>query len=200
MNSPLRKACQNGQLQVVRYLLTGKDLLEHADIHDDDNLALRTACANGQLNIVQYLLTSPELKDREYFQHHPEKGWGFHVTKGVAAITGGLSEAAAAGHLKIVQYILEDENLLHKPHIHDNDNDYDVLFYACMNNHEDVALYLARFYSHEELKKTFLKEEWVSLLSCDPIKQKIEAIIQRERLSEELNVEERPGLQKSRRI
>jgi ankyrin repeat protein len=49
-------ACMNGQLEVVKYLLTSPDLKEHADIHAEDDWGFRWACENGQLEIVKFLI------------------------------------------------------------------------------------------------------------------------------------------------
>lgn len=56
-------ACDDGNLSIVKCLLTSPDLKEHADIHTDDDCGLQWACENGHLKIVQYLLTSTELKE-----------------------------------------------------------------------------------------------------------------------------------------
>ena len=49
-------ACMNGQLEVVKYLLTSPNLKEHADIHAEDDWGFRWACSEGHLEVVKYLI------------------------------------------------------------------------------------------------------------------------------------------------
>lgn len=92
INFEFRWACQNGDLDKVKYLLTSTDINVHADIHAQDDYGFRLACANGHLEVVKYLLTSPELK--EYADIHK----GFRC----ACINGGF---------KILNFFVYDMNL-----------------------------------------------------------------------------------------
>ena len=56
LNKRFIAACQNGNLKLVKYLLTGTDLKEHANIHANNDYGFRWACANGQLEIVKFLI------------------------------------------------------------------------------------------------------------------------------------------------
>ena len=47
LNEVFIDSCQEGHLEVVKYLLTSPDLKEHADIHADNDLGFRWACKKG---------------------------------------------------------------------------------------------------------------------------------------------------------
>lgn len=86
-----KMACLSGNLDIISYMLTSKDLKENIDIHTADDFAFRMACKRGYLNIVQYLLSSPELV--EYAD--------IHVYKNIA-----FRQAQENGHNEIVKYLL----------------------------------------------------------------------------------------------
>ncbi len=61
LNNTFVKACNNGDLEVIHYLLTSPELMHHADIHVEDDLCLVAAAIKGHLDVIKYLLISPEL-------------------------------------------------------------------------------------------------------------------------------------------
>jgi ankyrin repeat protein len=61
LNSRFLDACENGDIELVKYLLLSSDLERHANIDTGYNLGFRTACVNGHLEIVKYLLEQPIL-------------------------------------------------------------------------------------------------------------------------------------------
>lgn len=99
-----KMACLSGNLDIISYLITSKDLKENVNIHVADDFAFRMACKRGYLNIVQYLLSSPDLTD------HAD----VHVFKDIA-----FRQAEANGHFEIVKYLLSfklDNELEVQPH------------------------------------------------------------------------------------
>ena len=50
LNKVFIDSCENGYLEVVKYLLTSPDLKEHANIHADNDYGFRWACARGLSN------------------------------------------------------------------------------------------------------------------------------------------------------
>jgi ankyrin repeat protein len=78
----LYKASQNGNLEVVRYLVENS-----ADVHHCDGWALRRASENGHLEVVKYLVKC---------------GADIHVNNDIA-----LRLASQKGHLKVVKYLVE---------------------------------------------------------------------------------------------
>jgi hypothetical protein len=61
LNDSLCHACQFGDFEKVKYLLTSKELDKHADISCYNNAPLRNACSSEYISIINYLLCSPEL-------------------------------------------------------------------------------------------------------------------------------------------
>ncbi len=61
LNNSLISACNYGNLDEVKFLLTAPKLKLHADIDNNDGLCLAYACMNNHTDIVEYLLTSKEL-------------------------------------------------------------------------------------------------------------------------------------------
>ena len=106
LNHELLKACYNGNLEIIKYLLTTPDLKVHANIHEtesdffnNEKNALMYACINGHLNIVEYLLTSPNLAEHADIHHKDNEGWN------------ALMVACHYEYLDIVKYLLIDYNM-----------------------------------------------------------------------------------------
>lgn len=114
----LRWACENGHLDVVKYLLTSPDLKEHANIHAEQlNNNLMTACKDGDLNSA-----------KEALAH----GADIHADDDKA-----LRHACHYGHLDVVKYLLTSPDL--KEHANGHD---DGLLEACYWGHLDIVKYL----------------------------------------------------------
>lgn len=62
-------ACGKGNLNIIKYLLTSPELIQHANIHAKDNAykiidsPILTATSHGHIEVVKYLLSSSELKE-----------------------------------------------------------------------------------------------------------------------------------------
>ena len=104
LNEVFIDSCENGYLEVVKYLLTSPDLKEHADIHANNDYGFRLACQNGHLEIVKYLLTSADLK--EHADIHAQDDNGFRW-------------ACEKGHLEIVKFLILDMSIEKTKHIED---------------------------------------------------------------------------------
>ena len=104
LNKVFIDSCENGHLEVVKYLLTSHDLKEHADIHAKNDYGFRLACVNGHLEIVQYLLTSAELKEHADIQAQDNLGFRW---------------ACFDGHLELVKYLILDMSIEKTKHIED---------------------------------------------------------------------------------
>ena len=96
LNDQFIDACENGQLEVVKYLLTSPELTEHADIHTENDLGFRLACEEGRLEVVKYLLASDELT--EHAKIHARNDEGFIW-------------ACRSGHLEVIKYLIIDMNI-----------------------------------------------------------------------------------------
>lgn len=66
------RACEQGSLPVIRYLLTASELPHEIDIHAFDDYALVAACLHGHLPVLKYLIESDELTERAHVhsQHY----------------------------------------------------------------------------------------------------------------------------------
>lgn len=89
-------ACDEGQLDVVKYLLSSSDLKEHCDIHINSDAPLRSACVKGHLEIVKYLLTSSELT--EHSNVHSDEDAAFRY-------------AYRFGEFDILKFLIFDMNI-----------------------------------------------------------------------------------------
>lgn len=103
LNAAFLKACEHGELNKVKYLLTSPELELHADIHCDNNWGLATACDSGHMNIVQYLLTSPDLKEHADIHAH---------------YSYALNWACASEKFEIARYLLTSSELTEHANVH----------------------------------------------------------------------------------
>ena len=82
LNQKLIEAAQNGDLEIVKYLVN-----QGVNIHANDDEALRDASYNGQLEVVKYLV---------------EQGADIHAKNDYA-----LRYSSENGYLEIVKYLIE---------------------------------------------------------------------------------------------
>lgn len=62
LNNKFQIACNNGSLELVKFLLNSQELSQHAIIDSDNNKGFKLACIGGHLNIIRYLVNSNELE------------------------------------------------------------------------------------------------------------------------------------------
>jgi len=48
---------------MVKLVLIDKDMIKHANIHFEDDIALNIACFNGNFELVKFLLSDPKLEE-----------------------------------------------------------------------------------------------------------------------------------------
>ena len=73
LNEVFIDSCENGYLEVVKYLLTSPNLKEHADIHADNDSGFSLACANGQLEIVKFLILDMSIEKTKHIEDYLNK-------------------------------------------------------------------------------------------------------------------------------
>ena len=56
LNDQFIDACAQGQLEIIKYLLTSPKLKKHANIHDRNDWGFIGACEQGRLEVVKYLI------------------------------------------------------------------------------------------------------------------------------------------------
>jgi ankyrin repeat protein len=113
------QACEIGDLEAVKYLLTSNELRINPSPQCSSNTGLHNACENGYLEIVKYLLTSPDLK--EHADIHSSDNWA-------------LQGACYYNHFEIIKYLLTSPDL--KEHANIYATDCQVFKDACINADE----------------------------------------------------------------
>ena len=98
----LHKACENGFVDIVRYLVSELGC-DPASPDNDGDLPIHIACVGGQLNVVKYLITN------NYCSPDNKGKWG----------RTPLHHACDKGHMNIVQYLISESgctilNLLYR--------------------------------------------------------------------------------------
>ena len=73
LNEVFIDSCENGYLEVVKYLLTSPDLKEHADIHARSDDGFRSACRNGHLEVIKYLIIDMNIEKTHYIETYLNK-------------------------------------------------------------------------------------------------------------------------------
>ena len=91
LNQKLIVACEEGNLESVKYLLTSSQLRKHADLHLEHDKPLITAAEAGHLDIVKYIMdNSTQMGAMDIY----------------GRILGGVFRASIEGHLDIVKYLV----------------------------------------------------------------------------------------------
>lgn len=120
-----RKACVDGDFQVIRHMLTSPEYRGCLDVRSEADYALWAASGKGDIEAVRFLLTSPELSD------HAD----IHAEQDVA-----LLSACFGNHVEVVQYLLTSPELSAHADIHAR---HDLaLCHAVNNNMPDAIAYL----------------------------------------------------------
>lgn len=138
---PFLKACSEGTVEMVKFLLTSPKLKEHVpiDIADGyENTGIFEACRNGRLDIAKYLLTSSDLEKK-------------------ATITNNCATwAASKGYLDVVRYLCFSPEIETRIDINEI-GDY-CLRSACQNN----DLQMMKFLMEECKLEMTSKKDWSS--------------------------------------
>lgn len=134
LNNHFLGACNYGEFDKVRYLLTSSDLTKHAEINYLDGVPLSYACMNGHLDIVKYLLSSPELT------HHAD----IHITN-----DHPLYCAISSGNMDIVEYLISSPDLKEHADVHAKDDR--IFADMCSDQEIEILEYLIFDYN---IKKT----------------------------------------------
>ena len=125
-NTPLHSACQNGHLEVAKYLITEhKCNPEHGNING--YTPLHSAACNGHLAVVKYLISKLDCNPK------------ISTDDGHTA----LHYSCLNGHLDVTRYLILDCNC--NPGCLTN-RGFFPLHHACKNGHLEVAKYLITEY------------------------------------------------------
>ena len=170
MSSNLMKACYDGNLKLLIYLIDE----EGVDIHTQNNYAIFLAIKHGHLNIIKYLFEQVINKDDVSYESY------FHIL--TATINNqldmliylveeiGLSveysddgpflTASKNGHLNIVKYIIKKSKKIYiKTYYH-------AICLSLHNDHFNVAKYLIQHCNYYDLRQNCIK-----YLNQSPLKE-----------------------------
>ena len=73
LNEIFIDSCENGYLEVVKYLLTSAELKEHADIHAKNDEGFTWTCNYGHLEIVKYLILDMSIEKTKHIEDYLNK-------------------------------------------------------------------------------------------------------------------------------
>jgi ankyrin repeat protein len=116
------RACINGDLEKIKYLLTSSYLKKHAQISHNNYQGFFEACERGSLDIVKYLLTSPELK--EHADIHAKEDYIINL-------------AVNYEYTDIINYLLFSSDL--QEHADINGDNCEAIYSACYNGSFDLV-------------------------------------------------------------
>lgn len=130
----LSTAASQGNIEIVKYLLTSSELKEHANIHhknDNGYNALMYAATWNHTNIVSYLLTSSELKEHS------------HLLETSNYDQDAFIFACMSGAIDVVKYLIESKDLdfCINPH-YITKHDMSSIIYAYKRKQKDILKYL----------------------------------------------------------
>ena len=134
LNDRLLNASYQGNLDVIKYILTSPDLTTHANINAINSKgenALMIACSAGKFEVVEYLLTSHELKEHANINDKNRNSWS------------ALMFACQDGYLEIVKYLFSTPILAKYASDEERNNqEVNTLEIATIHENLDIVQYL----------------------------------------------------------
>ncbi len=145
INECFMKACLEGDLELVKFLLTDPELpLKAERMSFQDNIGVKIAhieaCTGNHLDILKYLFSLDNNKKTNYLENRNE---------------AVLSVAAAYGHLNIIKFLLLDKDIDYI----DLSSNSNAFVSACGSNQLEVVKYLT---SSPEIKNHTATEHYNS--------------------------------------
>lgn len=115
LESGFVKACENGHLEVIRWLTASREVRElgfKIDIHAHFEEGFRKACKRGHAEVVKFLATDKDLKEAGY-------DWvNIHESSDTIGMDEGLRDAISNGHLEVVKFLIDSRELKECGHRH----------------------------------------------------------------------------------
>ena len=153
--NPLLIACWQGNLEIVKYLISKKATIDHEDKNNWTSLMI--ASQNDHLEVVKYLIEKKATID-----HENKDGWNplliacwqdnleivKYLIKKKATIdhenkdnATALMIASANGHLEVVKYLISKKATID----HEAKNNWTALMLACFYGHKEVVELLLQY-------------------------------------------------------
>lgn len=114
---PLRIAAEKGHFEVIQFLLSSKELGQHADIKSLDGYAFRVSCAYGHDRSVSLFISMMDRQDAATME----------IIRNGALVAGSYGSLAV---IKILAKYLDGDNCLNE-----------VFINSCLNGHYSVFEY-----------------------------------------------------------
>lgn len=168
LNNELVKACEIGDLELAKYLISSNELSFHADISHNKWKAVKLATAAGQIEVVKFFLEDIQ-------NHYPNIVWHVACRNGQVEILkhlftteefqseyapigyyGGLV-ASDAGKTNVLEYFLNSEKFA--PFI-TNEKIMEFFYSACSSDYINVLDYLIKlpkFIQYNDLHDVWYK-------------------------------------------
>lgn len=125
LNQTYINACEKGDLELIKLILTSKDLKKHANPYLFNDGCLSIACKENYIEIVKYFLTTNDLERILNIHTDNEKP---------------LQTACNQGNYEIAQYLLTSQEL--KEHANIANNNDAILIATCKGANIDLLDYL----------------------------------------------------------
>lgn len=152
-STPLHLACEGGHEDVLRYLLTKKELIEIQlnSLDRSSRTPLLVACKNGSIGCLKALVEYDQnlLKQKKNRKHN------------------ALIDAAAGGYLDIVTFLLKQKEIKID---HTNSQKLDALTVAVKNQHFDVMKALIQKGAMKKYNDEKIGELFLSALGTNDLK------------------------------
>ena len=127
VNDAFARACEIGNLELVKYLAISTELRVRADTTSNYDRGLRLAADHGHNEIVRYLLTSEELKKKSDIHVHDDNVFRL---------------ACINGNLPLIKYLLTSPELKEHSNINNCGNNVSGLVQACDHGNLEIVDYL----------------------------------------------------------
>lgn len=125
LNQTYLHACEKGDLELIKFILTSKDLKKHANPYIFNDGCLSIACKENYIEIVKYFLTTNDLERILNIHTDNEKP---------------LQTACYKGNYEIAKYLLTSQEL--KEHANITNNNDEILIATCKGANVDLLDYL----------------------------------------------------------
>lgn len=132
-NESFFKACQNGHLEIVRYIIKEATCAKFAQVQTTYfvNRGFQRACQGGHFQVVTYLATNPEVTEA-----------GYPLLILLLTVITVFEWACLNGHLKVVHYLLTSSEVEKFQLVDIHNNKDRGIQWACQGGQLELVKYL----------------------------------------------------------